>query len=110
MRLIASNRIHADVRLLVLAAVVLLARPSGEVMADDLLGLYVGGAIGQSLVDATTQWRWGCRSAVQIRLVGRARRVRTLQRSRRKSKFVVGRSHLDFPLICALLHWVLRTM
>lgn len=48
-----ANRIHTDVRLLILAAFVLLAQRSGNAVAGDLLGLYVGGAIGQSRVEAT---------------------------------------------------------
>jgi hypothetical protein len=55
MRPICSNRFHADIRLLILANLVLLVRPSGNAMAEDVLGLYVGGAIGQSRVEATGQ-------------------------------------------------------
>jgi Outer membrane protein beta-barrel domain len=39
---------------LILATLVLLAQPSGNAVAEDLLGLYVGGAIGRSRVEATT--------------------------------------------------------
>jgi hypothetical protein len=48
MRLISSSRIHTDIPALILAALVFLALPSGNAVAEDLLGLYVGGAIGQS--------------------------------------------------------------
>jgi opacity protein-like surface antigen len=52
-RLKSSSRIHTDIPLLALATLVLLAQPSGNAFAEDLLGLYVGGAIGQSRVEAT---------------------------------------------------------
>jgi Outer membrane protein beta-barrel domain len=52
-RLKSSNRIHDDIPLLILASLVLLAQPSGKAVADDLAGLYVGGAVGQSRVEAT---------------------------------------------------------
>lgn len=52
MRFRASSRIRADVALLVLA-LVLLALPGGNALCEDLIGLYVGGAVGQSRVDAT---------------------------------------------------------
>jgi Outer membrane protein beta-barrel domain len=48
MRLICRNRIHTDIRPLVLAVLVFLAQPSGNAVAGDLLGFYVGGTIGQS--------------------------------------------------------------
>jgi hypothetical protein len=46
---------HTDVPppLKILAAFVLLAQPNDNAVAEDLLGLYVGGAIGQSRVEAT---------------------------------------------------------
>src|ERR1700722_1402347 len=53
MRLKSSQRTHTDIPLLILASLVLLAQPSGKAVAGDLLGLYVGGAIGQSRVEAT---------------------------------------------------------
>jgi hypothetical protein len=40
--------IHAAIPRLILATLVLLAQPSGNALAEDLLGLYVGGAVGQS--------------------------------------------------------------
>jgi hypothetical protein len=44
----SSSRIYTDIPLLILATLVLLAQPSGNAVAEDLLGLYVGGTIGQS--------------------------------------------------------------
>jgi hypothetical protein len=40
-------------RRLLLATLVLLVKPSGNAVAEDSLGLYIGGAIGQSRVEAT---------------------------------------------------------
>lgn len=48
-----SNRIYTEIPLLVSASLVLLAQPSGNAFAEDLLGLYVGGAFGQSHVETT---------------------------------------------------------
>ena len=53
MRLKSSSSIHSAVSLLILATLVLLVKPSGNAVAEDLLGLYIGGAIGQSRVEAT---------------------------------------------------------
>ena len=53
MRLRSTQRPHTDIPLLILASLELLAQPSGKAVAGDLLGLYVGGAIGQSRVEAT---------------------------------------------------------
>ena len=53
MRLPCWNNIPSDIRLLILATLVLLAQPSGNAVAEDLLGLYIGGTIGQSRVEAT---------------------------------------------------------
>jgi opacity protein-like surface antigen len=53
MRLEPASRIHTAIPRLILATLVLLAQPSGNAVAEDLLGLYVGGAIGQSRVEAT---------------------------------------------------------
>ena len=53
MRPNSSQRAHVDIPLLILASLVLLGQPSGNAVAGDLLGLYVGGAIGQSRVEAT---------------------------------------------------------
>ena len=47
-----STRIYTQLPLLFTIAV-LLARPSGNAFAEDLLGFYVGGAVGQSHVEAT---------------------------------------------------------
>jgi hypothetical protein len=44
MRSMCSNRI----RLLLVATIMSIAQPSGCALAEDLLGLYVGGAVGQS--------------------------------------------------------------
>jgi Outer membrane protein beta-barrel domain len=52
-RLNSSSSIHSAVSLLLLATLVLLVKPSGNAVAEDLLGLYIGGAIGQSRVEAT---------------------------------------------------------
>src|ERR1039457_1618747 len=54
MRAVLSKNSSATMQLLLVAAFGLLALRSGQVMADDLLGLYVGGAIGQSQVEATS--------------------------------------------------------
>jgi opacity protein-like surface antigen len=43
---------HTGIPLLILSALVLLAKPSGNAAAEDLLGLYLGGAIGQSHVES----------------------------------------------------------
>jgi opacity protein-like surface antigen len=48
-----SSRIDTDIPLLILATLLLLAQPSSNAVAEDLLGLYVGGAIGQSRVEAS---------------------------------------------------------
>jgi opacity protein-like surface antigen len=53
MRPKSSSKIHTNIPLLILAIFVLLAQPSGNAVAEDLFGLYVGGAIGQSQVQAT---------------------------------------------------------
>jgi opacity protein-like surface antigen len=45
-------RVHTDIPLLIIAILVLLVQPSGNALAEDLLGLYLGGAIGQSHVEA----------------------------------------------------------
>ena len=50
MGLKSSRSIHSSV---LLATLVLLVKPSGNAVAEDLLGLYIGGAIGQSRVEAT---------------------------------------------------------
>ncbi|MGA2710947.1 MAG: outer membrane beta-barrel protein [Steroidobacteraceae bacterium] len=42
------SRIRTDIPLLILATLVLLTQPSGNAVAEDLLGLYVGGTVGQS--------------------------------------------------------------
>ncbi len=49
----SSSRVHTNIPLL-LAAFLLLAQPTGNAVAEDLLGLYVGGAIGQSRVEANS--------------------------------------------------------
>lgn len=53
MRLKSSGKIRTDITLPTLATLALLAQPSGNAVAEDLLGLYAGGAIGQSRVEAT---------------------------------------------------------
>ena len=59
MRLIPSNGIYADIPALMVALLVLLALPCGNAMAEDSLGLYVGGAVGQSRVEASTSSFYG---------------------------------------------------
>jgi Outer membrane protein beta-barrel domain len=54
MRKKSSSKIHTDIPLLILATFALLVKPSGNALAEDLLGLYVGGAIGESRVEAST--------------------------------------------------------
>jgi hypothetical protein len=51
----SSNRFYTDIPLLIFAAFALLAQPGGEAVADDSLGLYIGGAIGQSRVVEAAQ-------------------------------------------------------
>lgn len=61
MRLKSSRYIHSVVSLLpLLAALVLLVKPSGNAVAEDLLGLYIGGAIGQSRVVEATETACAC--------------------------------------------------
>jgi hypothetical protein len=61
MRLKSSRSIHSVVSLLLLlATLVLLVKPSGNAVAEDLLGLYVGGAIGQSRVVETMETPCAC--------------------------------------------------
>jgi hypothetical protein len=55
MRLILSNRIPA----LMVVVLVLSALPYDDAVAEDLLGLYVGGAVGQSRVEASTSLFYG---------------------------------------------------
>jgi hypothetical protein len=45
---------RSDIPLLILACLVVQALPSGNAVAEDLLGFYAGAAIGQSRVDAAT--------------------------------------------------------
>src|ERR1700685_2569744 len=52
MRQILSNCISADVRVSLAAAVAILLLPGGNAMADGPVGLYAGGAIGESRVEA----------------------------------------------------------
>lgn len=53
MRLTSSSRIGTNVLPLLLATCVVLAHPGGTAAAEDLLGAYVGGTIGQSQVEGT---------------------------------------------------------
>lgn len=55
MRLNSTSRIHSVTRSLMLAPLVALAQPSGNADAADLLGLYLGGTIGQSDVAENVQ-------------------------------------------------------
>jgi hypothetical protein len=52
MRLESSSEIRTAI-LLLIATLVLLVKPNSNAIAEDLLGLYIGGAIGQSRVEAT---------------------------------------------------------
>jgi hypothetical protein len=58
MRPIPAGRIHADIHALTLVIIVL-ALSTGKLAAEELLGLYVGGAIGQSRVEATASEVFG---------------------------------------------------
>jgi len=49
-RLRSSSSIHTAFPLLLLATLVFLVKPSGNAVAEELLGLYIGGSIGQSRV------------------------------------------------------------
>jgi Outer membrane protein beta-barrel domain len=53
MRLTPESKTYTNIPLVLLATLLTLARPSGNAVAEDLLGIYVGGAIGQSHVGAT---------------------------------------------------------
>jgi opacity protein-like surface antigen len=55
MRRESSSRIHTDILLLLLATLAPLAQPIADAKAGDLLGLYVGGAIGQSRVEINSE-------------------------------------------------------
>src|SRR3984957_10624497 len=59
MRPIPAGRIHADIHALTLVIIVLLALSGGKLAAEEVLGLYVGGAIGQSRVEATASEVFG---------------------------------------------------
>jgi opacity protein-like surface antigen len=59
MRLIVSIGTYSDIPARMVAAAMLLALPCGKAMAEDLLGLYVGGAVGQSRVEASTSPFYG---------------------------------------------------
>jgi hypothetical protein len=52
MRKKPRSRIHADIPPLAIATLALLLQPSGNAIAGNLLGLYVGGAVGQGEVAA----------------------------------------------------------
>ena len=52
MQLKFTSRIHSSIPLQILAALVFVVPPNGNALAGDLLGLYVGGAIGQSHLEA----------------------------------------------------------
>ena len=72
MRRRSSNRSKGDIPLLFLATLALLARTSSNAMAEDLLGLYVGGAIGQSRVEATGESIYASGSVYNDTEIGRA--------------------------------------
>jgi opacity protein-like surface antigen len=59
MRLTYSNGIRAKFHVPIVAALGLLVLPRGNAMAEDVLGLYVGGAIGQSRVEASASSLYG---------------------------------------------------
>src|SRR5450631_3144309 len=52
MRLALLHRACSIGRAAALASIVLAVAPAGSANAEDLLGLYLGGAVGQSRVDA----------------------------------------------------------
>ena len=60
MPLKSSGYIHSVASLTLLATLVLLVKPSGNAVAENLLGLYIGGAIGQSRVVEATETACGC--------------------------------------------------
>jgi hypothetical protein len=61
MRLNPPRYMHWPIsRPLLLAALVLLVKPSGNALAEDSLGLYIGGAIGQSRVVETAETPCAC--------------------------------------------------
>lgn len=61
MRLKSLRSTHSVVSLLLLlATLVLLVKPSGNVLAEDSLGLYIGGTIGQSRVVEATETECLC--------------------------------------------------
>jgi len=55
-----SKRFYTDIPVLIFAAFALLARPGGKAVAEGSLGLYVGGAIGQSRVVEATETSCAC--------------------------------------------------
>jgi hypothetical protein len=59
-RAIASNRFYTDIRVLIFVAFALLAHPGGVAVADDSLGFYIGGAIGQSRVVESAHTACAC--------------------------------------------------
>jgi hypothetical protein len=52
MRQVMAIKSPISPRILIVSVIALLALPGGKLLADDLLGMYVGGAVGQSLVAA----------------------------------------------------------
>jgi opacity protein-like surface antigen len=61
MRRLLPAHIVADMPMLVVVAGVLMALPGGNAMAGNLLGAYVGGAVGQARVDTTAPYVGGFR-------------------------------------------------
>ncbi len=55
----SSGRLNAEIPVLILAALALLAQPGGNAVAAGSPGLYLGAAIGQSHVESTTTLVFG---------------------------------------------------
>jgi hypothetical protein len=72
MRRLLPAHIVADMPMLVVVAGVIMALPGGNAMADNLLGAYVGGAVGQARVDTTAPYVGGAPRHGLACLVGAA--------------------------------------
>jgi hypothetical protein len=56
MRQVMAIKSPISPRILIISVIALLALPGGKLLADDLLGMYVGGAVGQSQVTAEASY------------------------------------------------------
>jgi hypothetical protein len=56
MRQVMAIKSLINPRILIVSAIALLALPGGKLLADDLLGMYVGGAVGRSQVAAEASY------------------------------------------------------